>query len=110
RIVEATGILADIFGLAANAAAAAKTPEELQAVVNSFRDQFLKRLVDSGRTELTVQTWSNAANAWLAQVAERLKTATDFATYQAILVDALRDGQKNAPLWGAAIDKAHDEA
>jgi len=103
-------MVSEVFGLAANEAAAAKTPEELEQVPAKYRAMFLKKLEDSGRTELTVQTWGNAVDAWLSFVNKDLQQAPDFESYQKTLVAALRDGQKNALPWGEALDKAHDDS
>jgi hypothetical protein len=115
RIKEATTMVSEVFGLAANEAAAAQTPEELEQVPAKYRALFLKKLEDSGRTELTVQTWGNAVDAWLSFVNQDLLKYTqtadaNFEGYRDILVAALRDGQKNALPWGEAIDQAHDDA
>ncbi|MEX2174212.1 MAG: hypothetical protein WD872_07610 [Pirellulaceae bacterium] len=110
RIKEATQMISELFGLAANEAAAATTPEELEVVPGKFRQLFIEKLEASGRTELTVHTWGNAVDAWLSHINEKLKTAADFEAYRTFLVEALRDGQKNAVAWGVAIDKAHDDA
>ncbi|MFN0018094.1 MAG: hypothetical protein ACKVP0_07540 [Pirellulaceae bacterium] len=107
-ILEATQVLAKYMkqGESKVEGTAAK---ELKNLPTQLRDEFLKELETTSRTETNLNAWKNFWNQWKKELLPSVKGKTTLE-YKATLVRAFKESELDATRWGRLIEDAHQEA
>lgn len=106
-ILEATQVLAKYMkqGESKVEGTAAK---ELKNIPTQLRDEFLKELETTSRTETNLNAWKNFWNQWKKELLPQVKGKTT-VEYKAIMVKAFQESELAASRWGRLIEETHDQ-